>query len=494
MFYDTPSIYEHHRDGRRCVSYPAPDVGGQPVEAMIPESCRRKAPPALPEVGELDLVRHYVRLSQKCFTVDTNFYPLGSCTMKYNPKLHETLAALPGFARVHPYADPADAQGWLILLAGLERMLAEVTGLPAVSLQPAAGAHGEFTALLVARAHFREKGEDEQRTKVLVPDSAHGTNPASATVAGLDCITVKSDDRGLVDLADLEAKAGDDLAVFMITNPNTLGLFEERIVEIAKIVHDRGGLLYVDGANLNAILGITRPGDFGADMMHMNLHKTFTIPHGGGGPGAGPIAVTEALRPFLPAPHIVEREDGSFDLEADIPKSIGRVRSFYGNAGNLLRSYVYLRRHGARSLRAISENAVLNANYIRARLAEHYPTAYGGRPCMHEFVVDNSGMKEKYGVRTLDLAKRLIDHGIHPPTVYFPLIVDEAIMIEPTETESKATLDQFIDIMIEIAKEAESNPQAILDAPTKSAVRRLDEVTAARKPHVRHTPEADAAE
>ena len=411
--------------------------------------------------------------------------------MKYNPKVHETVASMPGFAKPHPYADTADTQGWLEVLHGLQTLLAEVTGLPAVSLQPAAGAHGELTSLLMARAWFRHRGEADRRTTVLVPDSAHGTNPASATMAGMSCVTVRSGDDGLVDLDDLAAKAGDDLGVFMITNPSTLGLFEERIEEIAALVHDRGGLLYVDGANLNAILGVVRPGDFGADMMHMNLHKTFTIPHGGGGPGAGPIAVTAALEPYLPVPRIVRQQDGSLGLDAERPQSIGRVRSFLGNAGNLLRAYVYLRRHDARTLRAIAENAVLNANYLRGQLCDLWEVAFGDRPCMHEFVLDGTRLKERTGVRSLDVAKRLIDHGIHPPTVYFPLIVNEALMIEPTETESKETLDHFVTVMRSIFEEADSNPDVLHQAPTRAPVRRLDEVGAARKPVLRWVPEQE---
>jgi glycine dehydrogenase subunit 2 len=398
--------------------------------------------------------------------------------MKYNPKINEDVARFPGFAKIHPYQDETSIQGALELLYNLQNDLAEVTGMDRVTLQPAAGAHGEWTGLMMIRAYHESRGE--QRTKVIVPDSAHGTNPASATVAGFETITIKSLPNGLVDLDALRAVVGPDTAALMLTNPNTVGLFEKDIVEIANIVHDAGGLLYYDGANANAILGIARPGDMGFDVVHLNLHKTFSTPHGGGGPGAGPVGVKEKLVPFLPTPMIARRTDGTFFLDSDYPQSIGRVKGFYGNFGILVRAYTYIRTLGPDGLRKVSEYAVLNANYMMRRLAPYYDLAFDTH-CKHEFVL--SGKKhKKHGVRTLDIAKRLLDFGYHPPTVYFPLIVEECIMIEPTETESKETLDQFIDTMIQIAQEAEQSPEIVLNAPHTTVVTRLDEALAARKP------------
>ena len=437
-------------------------------------------------------MRHYTRLSQKNYGIDTSFYPLGSCTMKYNPRVHEYAAALPGFARVHPEQPDASVQGFLELTWSLERALAEITGLAAVTLNPSAGAHGELTALLMVRAYHAAHG-DAKRTVVLIPDSAHGTNPASCTIAGLDVRAVQSAPDGGVDLADFERKLDDTVAVMMITNPSTLGLFEKHIGRIAERLHATGAFLYMDGANLNAILGLTRPGDFGVDCMHINLHKTFTQPHGGGGPGSGPVAVCDRLVPFLPAPRVLKNADGSFRRAsaADLPQSIGRVRSHQGNPGVFVRSYCYIRAHGGRGLRQVSEDAVLNANYVLARLQEAYDLPYPG-PCMHEVVFSARRQLKEHKIRALDIAKRLIDLGYHPPTIYFPLIVAESIMIEPTETESRETLDQFCDAMLQIAREARESPQLLHDAPVTTPVTRCDEVRAVKSPCLCWTPPADS--
>jgi glycine dehydrogenase subunit 2 len=408
-------------------------------------------------------------------SVDTHFYPLGSCTMKYNPKRNERLASLPGMIDVHPYQPDSTLQGLLALLDGLQKMLAEIAGLPAVSLQPAAGAQGELTALLVAAAHFRALGQ--KRTRVLTPDSAHGTNPASATMAGFDTVTIKSTPAGYVEMEDLAAKLDESAAVFMITNPNTLGMFDRQIAEIARRVHDVGGLLYLDGANMNAILGIARPGDFGADMMHFNPHKTFSGPHGGGGPGAGPIAVSATLAPYLPVPVVSQGPDG-YRLDYDRPQSIGRVRSFFGNVGVLVRAYCYLRTHGPDGLRRVSENAVLNANYLLSKVKHIFPVPQGER-CMHEFVASGARVKSERGVSAMDIAKRLLDYGFHAPTVYFPPIVREALMIEPTETETKETLDAFAETLFRITEEP---PDLLHEAPHTTSISRPDEVRAAREP------------
>jgi glycine dehydrogenase subunit 2 len=414
-------------------------------------------------------------------SIDTNFYPLGSCTMKYNPKRHERLAALPGLAAIHPLQEDASCQGMLKALYTMQRILAEIAGLEAVSLQPAAGAQGELTALLVAAAYFRDCGE--KRTRVLIPDSAHGTNPASAAIAGFDSVTVKSGARGLVDLDDLKAKLDNSTAVFMITNPNTLGLFDDQIATITDLVHTRGGLVYLDGANMNAILGITRPGDFGADMMHYNVHKTFTGPHGAGGPGSGPIAVREFLGPYLPSPIIV-KDGAGYRLDYDRAKSIGRVRSFFGNVGILLRGYLYIRTLGPEGLRQVSENAVLNANYLLALVKDVYEVPHGDR-CMHEFVASARTLKRERRIGAMEVAKRLLDYGYHAPTVYFPLVVPEAIMIEPTETESKETLDAFADALRRIATE---DPALLHDAPHTLRISRPDEVKAAKEPILKWKP------
>ena len=471
------TLFELSHPGRRGAALPACDVPEVPAAKLLPDSALAAEPPPLPELTESDVVRHFTNLSQLNMSVDTHFYPLGSCTMKYNPKRNERLANLPGIVDLHPYQPDDSVQGMLALLEELQRMLAEISGLPAVSLQPAAGAHGELTALMVAAAHFRQLGQ--RRTKVLAPDSAHGTNPASAAIAGFDTVTIKSTAQGFVDLHDLEAKLDDSSAVFMITNPNTLGLFESNIRRIADLVHSAGALLYLDGANMNAIVGITRPGDFGADMMHFNPHKTFSGPHGGGGPGAGPIAVTSLLEPYLPSP-IVVREGDRYRLDFDRPRSIGRVRNFFGQVGVLVRAYCYIRSYGGAGLRAVSENAVLNANYLLSRVKDFLDVPQGDR-CLHEFVASASTIKAQRGVSAMDIAKRLLDYGFHAPTVYFPLTVKEAMMIEPTETESKETLDAFADTLRHITQE----PADVLHAaPLTTIMSRADEVRAAREPIV----------
>lgn len=477
----TQLLFEMSRPGRRSARIPEGDVSTVPVESLLPKSALAAEPPPLPELAEPDIVRHYANLSTLNMSVDTHFYPLGSCTMKYNPKRNERIAALPGMADLHPYQPEETLQGLLSMLHELQEMLAEIAGLDAVSLQPAAGAHGELTALMVAAAYFREKGE--KRTKVLAPDSAHGTNPASAAMAGFDAVTVHSNDDGSVDLDDLRKKLDRETAVFMITNPSTLGLFEKNVKQIADLVHEHGALIYLDGANMNAILGITRPGDFGADMMHFNPHKTFSGPHGGGGPGAGPIAVRKFLEPYLPLP-VVERSGEKYRLVWNRPKSIGRVRSFFGQVGVLVRAYCYIRTHGAEGLKEVSENAVLNANYLLSRVKHIFPVAQGDR-CMHEFVATAGKLKADRDVSAMDLAKRLLDYGYHAPTVYFPLTVRESMMIEPTETESKETLDAFAETLFRITEES---PELLHEAPHTTTISRPDEVQAARKPIMRWTP------
>lgn len=471
-------IFELSKPGRVAYSLPECDVPETDASAMIPEGLLRSKPAELPEVYEVDVIRHYTELSRRNFGIDNGFYPLGSCTMKYNPKINEDVARFAGFAKIHPYQPEESIQGALEMLYTLQNDIAALTGMDQVTLQPAAGAHGEWTGLMLIRAYHESRGE--QRTKVIVPDSSHGTNPASATVAGYDTITIKSNERGMVDLDALRAVVGSDTAALMLTNPSTLGLFEEQIVEIAEIVHDAGGLLYYDGANSNAIMGIARPGDMGFDVVHLNLHKTMSTPHGGGGPGAGPVGVKTKLIPFLPKPIVSKHQDGTLYWDYDRPQSIGRVKAFYGNFGILVRAYTYIRTYGPDGLRRVSELAVLNANYMMHRLAPYYEVAYPGL-CKHEFVLSGKKLKQ-YGVRTLDVAKRLLDFGYHPPTIYFPLNVEECIMIEPTETESKETLDGFIDTMIQIAKEAETTPELVINAPYTTVVKRLDEATAARKP------------
>jgi glycine dehydrogenase subunit 2 len=478
------TIFEKGAPGRRAFACPELDV--PEAEGLIPERLRRREAPKLPEASEPEIVRHYVNLSKRNFDLDSGFYPLGSCTMKHNPRLHERVAALPGHARLHPLQDPRRAQGALELMFNLQEALGEIAGLPHVSLQPSAGSHGELAGVLLTRAYHEDRGE--HRHKVLTPDTAHGTNPATVTMAGYEVVKVGTDEHGGVDLDDLRAKADTDVACLMLTNPNTLGVFDRNIEEIARIVHAVGATLYYDGANLNAVMGRSRPGDMGFDIVHFNLHKSFTQPHGGGGPGAGPIAVSDRIEPYLPRPQVVRREDGSFDLDHDRPKSIGKLRGFQGNYGVFVRSYAYIRSLGAEGLQDASEVAVLNANYLLARLrekvGEHLPLAFGER-CMHEFVLSGAPMKKELGIRTLDLAKRLLDHGFHPPTVYFPLLVDEALLIEPTETETRETLDAFADAMAAIVREAAEDPEIARNAPYTTPVRRLDEAGAAKRPVIR---------
>lgn len=448
-----------------------------PLQAIIPPAYLREAPADLPEVSEPDLVRHYTQLSHRNYAVDLGFYPLGSCTMKYNPKINEDAARLPGFARLHPYTPVSQVQGALRLLHDLERLLVEVTGMEWVTFQPAAGAHGELTALMLIRAYFGERGE--RRTRVIVPDSAHGTNPASASMCGYEVVEVRSDARGNIDVDALRAVADERVAALMLTNPNTLGLFEERITEVEEIIHGCGAQLYLDGANFNAILGITRPGDQGFDVMHMNLHKTFSTPHGGGGPGAGPVAVKGHLAPYLPVP-VVVRDGERYRLEYDRPDSIGKIRSFYGNFGVLVRAYTYIRTYGP-LLRQVAEAAVLNANYLLALLRPAFDVPYD-RPCMHEFILAGTRQKRESGVTTKDMAKRLLDYGFHAPTVYFPLIVDEAMLIEPTETETREAIEAFAQALLAVAEECRTDRELVRTAPHTTIVSRLDEVTAARRP------------
>jgi glycine dehydrogenase subunit 2 len=536
------TIFERGAPGRRAFQCPELDVPDIPVEKLLPSHMRRAEPPRLPEVSEPEIVRHYVRLSKRNFDLDSGFYPLGSCTMKHNPRLHERVAALPGHARLHPLQDPPRAQGALELMWNLERALAEIAGLPHVCLQPSAGSHGELAGVLLTRAYHEARGE--VRHKVLTPDTAHGTNPATVTMAGFQVVKVATNPDGGVDLDDLRSKADRDVACLMLTNPNTLGLFDPNIQEIAQVVHEVGATLYYDGANLNAVMGLSRPGDMGFDIVHFNLHKSFTQPHGGGGPGSGPIAVSARIEPFLPMPRIVLRTNGSFDLVGegaagagtrvsagqangagqrvgpDTSSSIGRLRGFQGNYGCFVRSYAYIRSLGAPGLKDASETAVLNANYLLARLRElgvlkYLPLAFsqanapspqgdnntltnvpspsgnekdgGGLVglCLHEFVLSGGPMKRALKIKTLDLAKRLLDYGYHPPTVYFPLLVEEALMVEPTETETKETLDGFAEAIAEILREAAEDPEIALQAPYTTPVRRLDEVAAAKHPVIR---------
>lgn len=479
-------IFEISRPGRKAFSLPGCDVPEEALDRLIPAELLREVSPRLPEVSEIEAVRHFTQLSRRNHGVDSGFYPLGSCTMKYNPKVNEDVSRLDGFAKVHPYQPEETVQGCLELLYNMDKMLAEITGMERVSLQPAAGAHGELAGLMIMKAYHEHRGETG-RTKIVVPDSAHGTNPASAAVAGFDVIEVKSNARGGVDLEALKAVMSEEIAGLMLTNPSTLGLFEENIREIADIVHRAGGLLYYDGANTNAIMGIARPGDMGFDIVHLNLHKTFGTPHGGGGPGSGPVGVKKDLVPFLPAP-VAECEEGRYLLDYDRPLSIGRVKSFYGNFSVAVKAYAYIRTMGPDGLRRVSEAAVLNANYMMNKLKAYYHLPYD-RICMHEFVLSGQKQKEK-GVSTLDIAKRLLDFGYHPPTVYFPLIVKEALMIEPTETESKETLDAFIQAMAQIAREADSEPDKVKDAPHTTVVARLDESKAARNQVLRWKSEA----
>jgi glycine dehydrogenase subunit 2 len=472
-------IFEKSRPGRRGGELPQPGVPA----ADLPAELRRSTPPRLPELAEPEILRHFTALSTRNFGIDTGFYPLGSCTMKYNPRVNERLVTLPGFRDLHPYQDEDACQGALELMWRLQEALIEVSGLQACSLQPAAGSQGELTGLMLMRAYFADRGEADRRDTVVTADTAHGTNPASVTMAGYKLAKVRTDARGNVDVQHLRELVDERTAGLMLTNPSTLGLFDEHIEEIAAIFHDVGALLYYDGANLNAVCGISRPGDMGFDIVHINLHKTFSQPHGGGGPGGGPIVVRDKLEPYLPVPAVVKDGD-SFRLDFDRPKSIGKVRGYTGPFGVFVRSYAYIRSYGPR-LREMSEIAVLNANYLLARLKDVYDLPFD-RLCMHEFVLSARTLKREHGITATDVAKRLMDYGFHPPTIYFPLVVAEALMIEPTETEAKETLDDFADAMLAIAREATDDPDVVKDAPHARPVKRLDEVRAAKRAVVKY--------
>jgi len=485
-------LFEMGRSGRRGSSLPSCDVPEKPVEELLPAEMRRREPLDLPELSEGEVMRHYTELSNRNFGVDSGFYPLGSCTMKYNPKINEEVASLPGFAFLHPLQEDDTVQGALKLLYLVEQELKEVTGMERISFQPAAGAHGELTGLMIMLAYHRSRGEN--RRKVLVPDSAHGTNPATITMAGCEAVEIPSDGRGLVDLETLKKNVDEDTAGLMLTNPNTLGLFEEDIDEIARVVHDAGGLLYYDGANLNAIMGYVRPGDMGFDVVHLNLHKTFSTPHGAGGPGSGSVGVKKELVPYLPYPLVekVEKEEKNgkekYYWNYDLSHSIGKIHSFHGNFAVAVKTYAYLRTMGAEGLKQVSRDAVLNANYLMNRLKKSYYLKYD-RTCKHEFVISVRNLKKSYGVAAADVAKSLLDYGFHPPTVYFPIIVEESLMVEPTETESREALDRFADAMEQIARQAEKDPERVKSAPHTTVVGRLDELTAARHPRVCWSPE-----
>ncbi|HID0879666.1 TPA: aminomethyl-transferring glycine dehydrogenase subunit GcvPB [Clostridium botulinum] len=474
-------IFELSSEGRKGYRLPNLDVPEVELSKLLPKNLLREDEIDLPEVSEVDVVRHYTALSNKNYTVDNGFYPLGSCTMKYNPKINEDIAALSGFSRIHPLQDENISQGALELMYDLKTKLCEITGLYDFTLQPAAGAHGEYTGLLIIKAYHEKRG-DTKRTKIIVPDSAHGTNPASASVAGFDIVEIKSGEDGRVSIEELKKVLNDEIAGLMLTNPSTLGLFEKDIKLISELVHEAGGLLYYDGANLNAIMGIARPGDMGFDVCHLNMHKTFSTPHGGGGPGSGPVGVKKHLAKFLPVP-TVEKENDKFILDYNREDSLGKIRSLYGNFGVMVKAYTYILTMGKEGLKAASENAVLNANYIKESLRDYYNIGKDDI-CKHEVIL--STLKENpHHIATLDIAKRLIDYGVHPPTVYFPLIIEEALMIEPTESESKDTVDEFIDAMKRIAVEAKENPELLHEAPVNAPVRRLDQVKAARKPILR---------
>ncbi|MFO7881361.1 MAG: aminomethyl-transferring glycine dehydrogenase subunit GcvPB [Kosmotogaceae bacterium] len=475
------TIFEKSRKERLGYSIPVEKLPEIEIEEIIPKELLRSKEPSLPESSETEVVRHYSNLSKKNFSVDTGFYPLGSCTMKYNPRINESISSLPGFTEIHPYQLEETYKGALELMYNLEKSLCEITGMKTFSLQPAAGAHGELTGMLIIKKYFKSKGE--KRNKVIIPDSAHGTNPASARMAGFDVVEIKSNENGIVDLNDFKKQINEDVAGIMLTNPNTLGLFEKDICKITEIAHKNGTLMYYDGANLNAIMGKVKPGDMGFDIIHLNLHKTFSTPHGMGGPGSGPVGVAEFLKGYLPVP-IVELDDKKgFYLKWNLNNSIGRVRSFYGNFSVLVKAYVYILMMGKDGLRLASEMAVLNANYLRKKLSTLIPTAYPGL-CKHEAVFDGTRLVKKYNIKTLDLAKRLLDYDVHPPTIYFPLIVNEALMIEPPETESKENIDNYIEIIKKILNEATQNPDKSKHAPYTTPVRRLDEVTASRSPVV----------
>jgi glycine dehydrogenase subunit 2 len=478
-----PLLFERGGEGRKGYALPPLDVEKAPPEKTWPGRFLREELEGFPEMSEVEIVRHFTRLSQWNYGVDSGFYPLGSCTMKYNPKVNEDAARLPGFASAHPYLPEALSQGALQLMFELERHLAEVSGMDAVTLQPSAGAQGELAGMLMIRAYLADRGNP--RRKVLVPDTAHGTNPASSSLCGYQVVQVKSNERGVLSPENIAARMDEETAALMVTNPNTLGLFEENICPIIEIVHARGGQVYCDGANLNALMGLTRIGDMGIDVLHFNLHKTFSTPHGGGGPGAGPVGVKAHLRDYLPVP-VIRPDGGAYRFDYDRPKSIGKIRSFYGNFAILVRAFAYVLSMGGEGLRRASLVALLNANYLRTGLKEHYHLPYDF-PCMHECVFSDK-FQNAFGITALDIAKRLMDYGFHPPTIYFPLVVSGALMIEPTESEAKETLDQFIEAMIQIAKEARSDPQLLKEAPHGTKVSRLDEVLANRKPKLRWKP------
>ncbi|MFQ5589357.1 MAG: aminomethyl-transferring glycine dehydrogenase subunit GcvPB [Nitrospiria bacterium] len=474
-------LFEKSVPGRRGLTFPTEDLEGFSVDAVLPKKWIRESPLDLPEISENELMRHYTRLSQESYGVDNGFYPLGSCTMKYNPKIHEDVARFSGFSEIHPLQPEDSVQGALGLLYTLERMLSEIAGMGAVSLQPVAGAQGEMTGMLITRAYHAAQGR--QRKHVVIPDSAHGTNPASAHLSGYTIKTVHSTPEGVIDVEDLKQVVNEDTAALMLTNPNTLGLFERQIGEVVQVAHDAGALVYLDGANLNALLGLTRPGDMGFDIVHFNLHKTFSTPHGGGGPGAGPVGVVSHLAPYLPAP-VIQREGTRFFLDSDRPQSIGRMHSFYGNFGILLRAYTYIRRLGAEGLQAISRNTILNANYLKKQLETAYDIPMH-RPCMHEFILSAKRFRDK-GIHAWDIAKRLIDYGFYPPTVNFPLIVPESLMIEAPESESRETLDAFAAALLQIRKEIHETPEKLTQAPMRQKVGRMNEVLAARQLNVRY--------
>ncbi len=479
--------FEKSSPGKRAWILPKSDVPSyDPKESLAPNFLR-KSPLCFPEMAEIDVVRHYTNLSASNYGVDNGFYPLGSCTMKYNPKINEDIAALSGVKNSHPLWPENLCQGMLKILSDLEQALKEITGMDHFTLQPAAGAHGELTALLIIKAYLQNQGESS-RTKVLVPASAHGSNPASAVMAGFETVTVRGNSDGLIDLDHLKSLLGPDIAALMLTNPNTLGLFEKEIKSIAALVHKNGGLLYYDGANLNAIMGLVRPGDMGFDLVHLNLHKTFSTPHGGGGPGAGPVGVKSFLAEYLPVP-ILKNQSGVYSWDYNRPQSIGKVLGFYGNFSVLLKALAYIKSLGGEGLAQASSDAILNANYLRTGLRDYLPIPYN-RPCMHEFVTSAANLKS-YGIHALDLAKRLIDFGYHPPTIYFPLIVEEAMMIEPTETESKATLDHFLKSLAQIITEAKNSPELLSSAPHSTPISRADEALAARAPRITWSPSSE---
>ncbi len=477
------TIFEKHSEGRKGYTLPANDVKVT-LNNCIPKKYCRKEEVKLPEVSELDMMHHFLELSQMNHCIEKGFYPLGSCTMKYNPKINETLVRNDGFNNLHPFQDEDTVQGALEILYELQKDLAEISGFSNVTLQPVAGAHGEFTGLKIMKAYHEHKGNSHKK-KIILPDSAHGTNPASVTLVGYEMVEIKSNEKGLVDIEDLKAHVTDETAGFMLTNPNTLGLFESQVEKIAEIIHSVDGLMYMDGANFNAIMGLVKPGENGFDIMHFNLHKTFATPHGGGGPGAGPIGVREDLIKYLPAPLIAKKDDKYFLDYTHEKTSSGKVHSFFGNFAVNVKAYIYLKMLGPKGLRRVGENAVINANYIQKKLEKYYDIPFKDSFCMHEFVASGNWQKEKYGIKTLDIAKRILDKGFHAPTIYFPLIVQEAMMIEPTETESKETLDEFINAMIEIAKECEENPELLKNAPLNTPVKRVDDTLAVRQLNVK---------